>query len=64
MVLSLLVFHSLIPVVLSGSWAVDCLVNSASVGWWVAEGNRDGLGEKVEINIKSFDKEQGVAVHT
>lgn len=26
---------------------MDCLVDSASVGWWVAEGNRDGLGEKV-----------------
>lgn len=64
MVLSLLVFRSLTPVVLSGSWAVDCLVDSASVGWWVAEGNRGGLGEKVEMKTKSFDKEEGDAVHT
>lgn len=43
---------------------MDCLVDSASVGWWVAEGNRGGLGEKVEIKIEIFDKEQGDAVHT
>lgn len=28
--------------------AVACLVESASAGWWVAESDRDGLGEKIE----------------
>lgn len=28
--------------------ALCCLVESASACWWVAESDRDGLGEKIE----------------
>lgn len=40
--------------------AVDHLVESASVGWWVAERNRDGLGEEAE---SCFGEDVRDAVH-
>lgn len=37
--------------------ALGSLAESTSVGWWVAENDRDGLGEKIE---RGYRKVKGI----